>query len=613
MKFFLFFTLLFIILINGCTFLESDPGEQVSNIVTTAKGIAVVNFTTDYNLLRINEATTIKLLLENVGDFEAKQLSTILYGEGLLENPASKTYTDNLIPNQQDLHAWTLQVPLRLSQTESTTYTINARIYYNYSFEGARQVGFVSPNYAGGDLPLSVLSEESPLQTTIETRNPIRTLPPETSGGVITSDRTVFTITSVINNVGKGNVDYFNCSILSEPPCRKEGYIEELRLSVPANWQDVTDMSAWDKVNTYEFTGEQGSACPSGWTCAGATSVVDYKANNYETLMIDGTTANAFSTINFPKQEQGIIEWDWYISPEAVAGPDWATRVKFDETSQWVIIYGSQLHYFDSSEAIQNPADYGWGVITDQSLTNAWHHFKVEFDSTSYKVYIDDEFKGIFNWDDNQDGVSSITFFMGKAGANGGPGWVDNIYLSWEQDEEKTYVANYDSLEYYYDLEVDDAGNDCNIIAQRRANCIQANACSENTCKPALDSCKTACDTNFEGKWEKFWCKSQCYNTYLSCLSGSTGACILSCITTHPLIGDCASCSERSTVRCNMISEVLNNLKMVRGNEARAVLQFGKAEVEETEIDIMRVEGTFGYEVDTNDFTNGISLRIQGD
>jgi hypothetical protein len=215
----------------GCT--QEDDGGQEPTI--TNEGINILNFTTDSNTLRIYEETTIKALLKNVGFFEAKNITSVLYGEGLLERIQEVNYTNNLLRNFQDQHLWSLRVPLKLSQTESSSYTINARIYYLYNYSGFQQVGFVEPTYTGGDLPLSSGFQASPLRPKIDVRNPIRTL----------NQGSVFSTTITISNVGKGNVDYFDCSPLRDPPCTKGGYLNSLIISVPSDWIPITNMSAW--------------------------------------------------------------------------------------------------------------------------------------------------------------------------------------------------------------------------------------------------------------------------------------------------------------------------------------------------------------------------------
>jgi len=238
MKLFVFITLLFLILIMGCTTIE----EGATQILVSGKGLAIANFTTNFNTLRVNEATNIRSLFQNVGGFEAKDIRSVLYGEGLLERVSESNYTESILPDKQAIHVWTLKVPLKLSQTESTTYVISSRVYYLYNYSGFQQVGFVSPDYSGDDLPLSSNTRTSPITASINVRNPVRTLPQDN-----TSPGTIFTATIVLKNEGKGNVDYFNCSILSSPPCRKEAYLSELRLSVPQDWTEMMNMSAWIK------------------------------------------------------------------------------------------------------------------------------------------------------------------------------------------------------------------------------------------------------------------------------------------------------------------------------------------------------------------------------
>jgi hypothetical protein len=210
----------------GCTGSE----EQVYE----GNGLVITNFTSTFNTLRVNEATNLKLVMLNNGDFEAWNITSILYGEGLMTRENENNFTYSILSDKQELQFWTLRVPLKLSQTESTSYTISSRMYYYYNFSGFQQIGFVAPTYVGADLPLSSSTSKSPLKVSIQSRNPIRTLPDEES---------LFSITITIINIGEGSINYIDC--IGNPNCRKKSYINDLRISVPATWTPVTDLSAW--------------------------------------------------------------------------------------------------------------------------------------------------------------------------------------------------------------------------------------------------------------------------------------------------------------------------------------------------------------------------------
>jgi len=234
MKFFNFFTLFFLIMLMGCT---QDPSTNV--IVKTSNGLSVANFTTSLSTLRVNEMSNIQLLLRNDGFFDARDINSILYGEGLLVRDNEYNNSALILPDKQDILFWTLRVPLSLSRTESTSYTVSARIYYNYNFSGNKQIGFVPSTYSGGDLPLSSTTRQSPLSVLINVNNPIRTFN--------TVDFTTFTITPVVSRVDDGSIDYFNCNVYGDSPCNKGGYINSVKLTVPIDWIEVTDLSVWTK------------------------------------------------------------------------------------------------------------------------------------------------------------------------------------------------------------------------------------------------------------------------------------------------------------------------------------------------------------------------------
>ncbi len=226
---------LLLLAIAGCT-------QTETNIPVTkpSKGLAVINFTSNFNTLRINEATNIKLLFHNYGDFDARNVTSILYGEGLLERSNEKNFSISIYQGKEDAHFWTLKAPLKLSQTESTTYVVSSRIYYYYNFSGTTQVAFVSPSYSGGEIPLSKTSLKSPLSVHFKARNPIRTLPQDN-----TSPGTMFTTTITISNDGVGNVDYFGCSSIQG--CNKGSHLNSLRIKVPKDWTPVTNLDQWNK------------------------------------------------------------------------------------------------------------------------------------------------------------------------------------------------------------------------------------------------------------------------------------------------------------------------------------------------------------------------------
>lgn len=230
--------LLFLGLILGCT------QQQATTVVTkkATNGLSINNLTTNFFDLRINEATNVKLVFKNVGDFIARDVKSLLYGYGLLEKTNEKNTTDSILSGKEDIQFWLLTVPLKLSKTESTTYTLGVRTYYFYNFSGFAQVGFVPSTYSGEDLALSAGTSKSPLTVSVNVRNPVRTLPPTLADPEL---KTAFTLTAVIQNNDLGTVDYYNCSATGPNPCGQGGYLNTLRMTVPSNWSPITDLSIW--------------------------------------------------------------------------------------------------------------------------------------------------------------------------------------------------------------------------------------------------------------------------------------------------------------------------------------------------------------------------------
>lgn len=457
MKFFSFIILLFIILIAGCT--TPTDTTDIPVVIKDYNGLAIINFTSNFYNLRVNELTNLKSLMKNYGDFEARDIISVLYGEGLLERTNEQNYSESILSDKEAIHFWGLKVPLRLSQTESTAYTLSSRLYYTYNFSGFQQVGFVSPDYSGGDVPLSGAVSKSPLTVNIQTKNPVRTLPQDGDQG------TIFSVTTTITNQDDGNIDYFGCNALSTPPCRKGGHLKELRMSIPADWIQITDLSAWDNESDEE--------------------------NEIETYIL-----------NYDRLE---AEYDY---PQF----DYDTTTTCDN---------------NSAEDTQTCVD------------------------TCYELY-----------------------------------------------ENTIPVCNNEACVTVASQQLS------NCLSRKTDGCLTSTTATEtarSTCKSTYDSEITACATNSS-------CIAFAVQNYTDCLEDIGTLC--GCYKYN----GCASCRQKSGVEeCNRVSEAINHLRLIRGEEARIVLQFAKLEVEETQIDDIMISGEFGYEVDINDFTSPVTLYIYGD
>jgi len=595
MKFFLFFTLLFLLIIPGCTLLESNGSGDIIPDVTPAvlKGLTVANFTSDFYNMRVYEKTNIKLLFDNKGDFDARNVKSVLYGYGLMNVLNEDSERDQILKNQQEINVWGLEVPLKLSQTESTTYYLNARFYYTYNFSGSQQIGFVEPDYDGGDLPLTYLTSDSPLKVSFEYRNPIRTFPPGT-----TDDKTIFTLTTIIENQGEGNVDYFGCSILGIPPCRKEGYMNELRMTTPADWHEVMNMNGWER------------------TCVGT----DYVELSFlSTGKLDGTCVNGFCTSTVPANPYigrsctQNVECTYF--GEAMIYVDDKTTTSDDTTTQKSLNNGPGVN-----TVLLNPD----GSFVEARFFRMWEEdpniaTTCPTNSNVLGTYLNsltngqiiiitmrDDMYACLPYGNALTAIQALgSTMIDKMSTRRTPWGMISVVgegvkaESMEKSEtgrsatgtydicrnQRTYTLNYDTLETAYDYY---------LYVNDNTPCYEGIACM-NACptSAAYTTCTGLCTTGDES------CINECLNT-----------CIINCAN---VVG-CNNCRSRiNDERCNLIGEALNHLKLVRGEESRIVLQFAKSVVSDPVIDDFVINGDFGYESDTSDFTNAIRLNIQGD
>lgn len=83
-NYFFLLLILFMIIIAGCT-QEEEQNPPVTTPVLKSKGLNIINFTSNFDTIRIQESTNIYAKIKNAGDFEALNVTAVLYGYGLIE------------------------------------------------------------------------------------------------------------------------------------------------------------------------------------------------------------------------------------------------------------------------------------------------------------------------------------------------------------------------------------------------------------------------------------------------------------------------------------------------------------------------------------------------
>jgi|GEM_PF-5974104 len=230
MKSFFLLLLLFIILIAGCT---QDGGQSIITPSIKSEGLNIINFTTNFNTIRIQESTSLNLKLRNAGPFDSTNIKAVLYGYGLLIKQDLKNETEIILRDgKEDVLSWVLRAPVVLSQTESTQYTVNARVYYWYNFSGFKQIAFVPSNYIGDSPTVYSNVESGPLSVNIQTISPLRSL--EGMG-------VNFSLTIEVNKDEVGSVNYYNDTLRSY-------HLNELRIIVPATWIPLDNLYAFNFI-----------------------------------------------------------------------------------------------------------------------------------------------------------------------------------------------------------------------------------------------------------------------------------------------------------------------------------------------------------------------------
>ncbi len=267
-KFFpLLILLILSVIISGCVQTEEEQ-EQPSVLFGKGRGLTITNYTSTRNSLSLKETTEIKINFKNIGDFQARNISAIIYGYGELEKVSEKPYIVEILPGLEDFMFWILKAEKLGSAI--TNYQINSRIYYLYNFSGYEQVSFIPEDYSGENPALSKQNAMSPLHVDLESGSPIRTISPEKTpckkgecvGGLndesgfcydsfdndgdgltdcYDSDCTSscgqeFSITIIIKNKGLGDVKY------KENP-KKAYKINNLIVQVPDSWIETFNVT----------------------------------------------------------------------------------------------------------------------------------------------------------------------------------------------------------------------------------------------------------------------------------------------------------------------------------------------------------------------------------
>ncbi len=220
-----FLFLISLVILFGCT----NQSSTTPIFTPTEPGVYVYNLSSSDTNLIINEQANVEVTFLNNGDFDARNLTSIIYGYGFLEKVNELNFTKLVLKGKKAIHLWTLKAPVKLTDVGEISYKIGVKSYYLYNFSTLSQVAFVPPEYVGEGLKLSSVIKKSPLIVKVSTRNPVRTF----------SDKEIFSLKLTIKNIGSGDVSYFKCSYLDN--CNKNNHINELRLTVPKDWEAYSD------------------------------------------------------------------------------------------------------------------------------------------------------------------------------------------------------------------------------------------------------------------------------------------------------------------------------------------------------------------------------------
>ncbi len=271
-SFFLLLFLIFLItVISGCT-QENGVVDLTSTLFGQGRGLTITNYTSTRNSLRLKETSEIKTEYKNIGGFEAKNVSAIIYGYGELSITNERSRLPQILSGLEDFMFWILKADVMGSAI--TSYTINSRIYYNYEFEGFKQVSFIPEDYLGDDPEISGSNRISPLTIDVQSGNPIRTIAQDHEASTcpdpcdyeycydgidndgdgytdcFDTDCTLtcgqgFIITAVIKNEGLGDVKY-------KDNTGKSYKLNEITVKVPNTWSHTFEIKK-DDVDIWSF------------------------------------------------------------------------------------------------------------------------------------------------------------------------------------------------------------------------------------------------------------------------------------------------------------------------------------------------------------------------
>ncbi len=174
----IFFSLILISFILGCTAISSDTNTGTSGTKATGSGVEITKFSADYPNLLEGDSTLFNVQIINNGDAIASGITAQLYNYGSL--------TGNEFAQTSDSELRTLEKEEFLFRTKApediklkTTISPYARVCYSYKTDSYQDILLTDGDWRG-ELPvLKSGSSKSPFTITITAQQPMRGLSDE--------------------------------------------------------------------------------------------------------------------------------------------------------------------------------------------------------------------------------------------------------------------------------------------------------------------------------------------------------------------------------------------------------------------------------------------------
>lgn len=225
-----------ILLLLGCTGQPAGEGASTQTALVNDLGLNILSFTTSRSALRTMELTDVDVVVRNDGNYMARNLTSIIYGYGSLDEVtgARKNRLQDLTPTSQNNFHYSFTVPVSITELETTSYTLNTRVYYVYNFNASTQLAFVPTEYTGSTPVIASTTSNSTLQATItSSRAPVRLI----------NNWGNFSLEINVQNTGHGNVKYlYEESGNYNLNGNKSNFINALSVIVPSDWDVELEM-----------------------------------------------------------------------------------------------------------------------------------------------------------------------------------------------------------------------------------------------------------------------------------------------------------------------------------------------------------------------------------